>query len=221
MDIVPLTPAEDAAMAAEEAQRLEWERSQLTGLPMDDSSTAGELGLCGFGPTDACAPKCCQGPAMTREAAKADAENALRGPVIVVGAGITFEPVLNPEEVVLQELAAEPGGLPRLAEAWGIPMSILLQAEKITNGQRQKDYGTALDNHERIARFWTAFLQNLGYDIVVQPEWVAEMMILMKIARIQNDITEDGLVDIAGYANVIDKMRPQRAERAARLADEL
>ncbi|MGH7263165.1 MAG: DUF6378 domain-containing protein, partial [Candidatus Rokuibacteriota bacterium] len=98
----------------------------------------------------------------------------------------------------------------KLAELLGAPMSILLQAEKITNGARQIDYGTALRNHVRIARLWSALLQNLGHDIDLSPEMVAMMMIAMKLARLQHSITDDGLIDVAGYANVISKMQEQR-----------
>ncbi len=196
MEIVPLTAKEDAEI-----------RSEV------------QADLCGQG-ENACAPKCC----MTREEAAADAEASIRSEPreftaikIDPDGGLKLDEPYRPMVDI-----AEPGWAPKMAEMLGgAHMSILLQAEKITNGQRQKDYGTALDNHERIARFWTAFVRNLGVDFDFEPEHVAEMMILMKIARIQNDITEDGLVDIAGYANVIDKMGPQRAARAARLADEL
>lgn len=58
MDIVPLTPAEDMQLV-EDAQRLEWERAQLTGEPGTVEPTAGQLGLC----------------CMTRDEAKADAES--------------------------------------------------------------------------------------------------------------------------------------------------
>lgn len=231
--IVPLTAAEDVEMA-EEAQRLSWERDCLTGETMSFEPTMAELGLVG--------------EAMSRDDAKADAELTFRaspfmedppadlcgppgsdqicapgccregGPVQISGKGWEDQTL----EINLAVDVAVPGWAPRLAELLGgAHMGILLQAEKITNGQRQKDYGTALDNHERIARFWTAFVQNLGVNFEFAPEHVAEMMILMKVARIQNEITEDGLVDIAGYANVLDKMGPQRAERALRLADEL
>ncbi len=214
MDIVPLTPAEDAELRRE--------------------STVGELGLCGTG-ENACAPKCCQDKnaqsggtieefaeviaanvRMTREAAKADAQREFCAVKIDPDGGLDLSSARSPVDIM------EPGWAPKLAELLGGGhMSILLQAEKITNGQRQKDYGTALDNHIRIGRFWTAFVRNLGVDFEFEPEHVAEMMILMKIARIQHDITEDGLIDIAGYSNVIHKMKDQRAARAARLADEL
>ncbi len=218
MEIVPLTPAEDAELRRE--------------------PTAGELGLCGTG-ENACAPKCCQDKnasnqsggtieefaeviaanvRMTREEAKADAAREFTAISIDPNGGIKLDEPFRPAVDVM-----EPGWAPKLAELLGgAHMSILLEAEKITNGQRQKDYGTALDNHERIARLWNAFLQNKGwghYDLGAED--VAMMMILMKLARAQNEVTEDTLIDIAGYANVIDKMGPQRAARAARLADEL
>jgi hypothetical protein len=102
-----------------------------------------------------------------------------------------------------------------------IPESILFEAERITNGQRQKDYGDALTNHERIAGLWNAWFRGRRETGDLTAEEIAALMVLMKIARLQASGTRDSLVDIAGYANVIDKMSQQRADRAARMADEL
>ncbi|AXH48828.1 hypothetical protein SEA_STEAMY_53 [Mycobacterium phage Steamy] len=91
-------------------------------------------------------------------------------------------------------------------------MSILTQAEEIINGQRAKDYGDALENHQRIAALWNAYLQKN----VVDHNDVAVMMILLKIARfMENGYHQDTVVDIAGYAGVIEKMQLPAEERYA------
>uniref|UniRef100_A0AAU8GR75 DUF6378 domain-containing protein n=1 Tax=Mycobacterium phage BabyBack TaxID=3158877 RepID=A0AAU8GR75_9CAUD len=83
-------------------------------------------------------------------------------------------------------------------------MSILTTAEEIINGQRAIDYGDALENHQRIASLWNAYLQKQ----VVDHNDVAMMMILLKIARfMENGYHHDTIVDIAGYAGVLEKMQ--------------
>ena len=80
---------------------------------------------------------------------------------------------------------------------------ILDKAKKIIYGQRQKDYGDALSNHQRIADIWSAVL-----GIEVSPEQVVLCMIGLKMARLVNTPGhEDSWIDIVGYAGVWDKMR--------------
>ncbi|ASR86508.1 hypothetical protein SEA_CHANGELING_56 [Mycobacterium phage Changeling] len=89
-------------------------------------------------------------------------------------------------------------------------MSILTQAEEIINGQRAQDYGDALENHQRIASLWNAYLQKPTVD----HNDVAVMMILLKIARfMENGYHQDTVVDIAGYAGVLEKMQLPKEER--------
>ncbi|QGH80617.1 hypothetical protein SEA_RAHALELUJAH_57 [Mycobacterium phage Rahalelujah] len=89
-------------------------------------------------------------------------------------------------------------------------MSILTKAEEIINGQRAQDYGDALENHQRIATLWNAYLQKP----VVDHNDVAVMMILLKIARfMENGYHQDTVVDIAGYAGVLEKMQLPKEDR--------
>ena len=77
-----------------------------------------------------------------------------------------------------------------------IRSQILSKANECVCGKRQTDYGTPEDNFKRIADSWSSYLR---YNIT--PVDVANMMILLKIARIQSgNATEDSFVDIAGYA---------------------
>mgnify|MGYP003294964830 CR=1 FL=1 len=76
------------------------------------------------------------------------------------------------------------------------PMDVLNKALEIVNGARQENYGSPESNFARIAAFWTLYLQRH-----ITPADVAIMMVLMKTARLQNNIKhEDSWVDIAGYA---------------------
>ncbi|ASJ79753.1 phosphofructokinase [Mycobacterium phage Fameo] len=89
-------------------------------------------------------------------------------------------------------------------------MSILTTAEEIINGQRALDYGDAKENHERIAGLWSAYKRDTEFS----PEDVAVMMILLKIARLmENGYHNDTVVDIAGYAGVLEKMQLPAEQR--------
>ena len=73
---------------------------------------------------------------------------------------------------------------------------LLNKAKEIVMGARQENYGSPESNFATIAMYWTDW-----FGVVFKPEDVAIMMILMKIARLQNKIDhEDSWIDIAGYA---------------------
>ena len=72
---------------------------------------------------------------------------------------------------------------------------ILTQAQTIINGARQESYGDALKNFQLIANLWGSYLNT-----TITPKQVADMMILLKIARNQNQTKEDNYIDICGYA---------------------
>tara|TARA_R100001443_G_scaffold30122_1_gene43639 strand:+ start:8282 stop:8701 length:420 start_codon:yes stop_codon:yes gene_type:complete len=72
---------------------------------------------------------------------------------------------------------------------------ILKQAEKLINGDRNKNYGDAKQNFQDIADLWSVFLGTK-----VTQEQVAVCMILMKCSRLMKSNHMDGWVDICGYA---------------------
>lgn len=71
---------------------------------------------------------------------------------------------------------------------------VLEEANELINGQRQEDYGTPRENFGVIAEMWEAYL---GTDI--EPRDVANMMALLKIARLRLSNHRDSAVDGAGY----------------------
>jgi hypothetical protein len=77
-------------------------------------------------------------------------------------------------------------------------------AELALGGPRARDYGHPLDNHQRIADFWTVRLRDkLKPGEVIEPHEAAACVRLVKEARLmQTRGHEDSLVDIAGYADV-------------------
>lgn len=78
---------------------------------------------------------------------------------------------------------------------------ILQTAESLITGQRQEDYGTPEENFARIAGFWNIHLKSILKEELTARQ-VAELMVLLKMARLANSPTEDSYVDIAGYAAI-------------------
>lgn len=79
---------------------------------------------------------------------------------------------------------------------------ILQTAHDAIHGDRNTHYGTPTENFERIADLWGAYLRHRrqrGF-VNIMPSDVAQMMILLKVARGINSFTQDTAVDIAGYA---------------------
>jgi hypothetical protein len=77
---------------------------------------------------------------------------------------------------------------------------IASEALRIVNGDRRGAYGTPEDNFARIARFWTAYMQNTGRNVQITAEDVSPMMRLMKEARLcENPGHLDSHIDLVGY----------------------
>ena len=73
---------------------------------------------------------------------------------------------------------------------------ILTRAGSIINGERQGIYGNAEESFAMIADFWMNYL---GTPITASD--VANMMILMKVARNSSGVyQDDNWIDICGYA---------------------
>lgn len=73
---------------------------------------------------------------------------------------------------------------------------ILKTAELIVNGEREGQYGAPEDSFSNIARLWGIYL---GRDL--KPSDVANLMVLMKVARNMNGVYKaDNWVDMVGYS---------------------
>ena len=73
--------------------------------------------------------------------------------------------------------------------------AVLASAGEAINGERAKDYGDALDNHQRIGQMWGAIL---GFDVT--PQQVVMMMIALKLSRLAHQPTHaDSWIDVCGY----------------------
>jgi hypothetical protein len=81
-------------------------------------------------------------------------------------------------------------------------MSILDEAAALIDGDRQKDYGAASENLERIAAFWRVILKKPD----LTPGDVALCMCALKIARlIKSPNHHDSLVDACGYLALVER----------------
>jgi hypothetical protein len=89
---------------------------------------------------------------------------------------------------------------------------ILEEAHVIIFGDREKTYGNPAKNLENIANLWEMYLRGKGIidedcDGLFAQD-VALMMILLKTARLINTPDHrDSLVDICGYAALIERIK--------------
>ena len=79
--------------------------------------------------------------------------------------------------------------------------TVLDEAKRIVNGDRNEQYGEPEDTFAEIAALWEIYLE-----CAISPRDVAMMMILLKVARDNNKHKRDNLVDICGYAACAEKL---------------
>jgi hypothetical protein len=90
------------------------------------------------------------------------------------------------------------------------------KARRLVFGERGEKYGHPVPEATRIALLWSAYLT---FD--VKPEDYPVMMMLVKIAREAHAHQTDNLIDIAGYAEVLERIHVgQAAEEEARNSPE-
>jgi hypothetical protein len=80
--------------------------------------------------------------------------------------------------------------------------NVLDEAKKCVLHDRNSTYGKPEDNFRRIAELWTAYLGIRPKDVgaPITPTDVAQMMLLMKVARLAHNPThKDSWVDGIGY----------------------
>ena len=81
--------------------------------------------------------------------------------------------------------------------------AICEEALRTINGERQDQYGNPEDTFTLIASFWSGYLNTL-----IEPHEVADMMILLKLAREKGGKgKKDNSVDLIGYAALGASMR--------------
>ena len=80
--------------------------------------------------------------------------------------------------------------------------SILSEAEDIVNGSRQSDYGDARESFSRIATIASVMV---GKEL--SPEDCCAVMMAVKLVRESFAHKRDNLVDLCGYANILNEIR--------------
>jgi hypothetical protein len=90
--------------------------------------------------------------------------------------------------------------------------ALLRDALAAVTGERRKAYGDPEQNFATIADLWGAYLRRRGMHPahpVLTPGDVAQMMILVKVARLaQTPDHRDSMLDIAGYAACAARCNP-------------
>ena len=80
---------------------------------------------------------------------------------------------------------------------------ILNQASVLVQGQREKDYGDKTENHNNIARLWSAYLE-----IKIEAHDVALMMALLKMARTKlGEVSKDTYIDMSAYSAIAGEIK--------------
>tara|TARA_R100000458_G_C8062730_1_gene104950 strand:+ start:66 stop:335 length:270 start_codon:yes stop_codon:yes gene_type:complete len=79
----------------------------------------------------------------------------------------------------------------------------LNQASVLVQGQREKDYGDKVENHNNIAKLWSAYL-----DIPITAHDVAILMSLLKIARTKlGAVSKDTYIDMSAYGAIAGEIK--------------
>lgn len=76
----------------------------------------------------------------------------------------------------------------------------------MVSGERAKTHGNYIDNHENIARLWSAYLNS-----EIRPDQVAAMMALLKLARtMTGTFNRDDYDDAASYIGIAGALDARR-----------
>lgn len=99
------------------------------------------------------------------------------------------------------------GGEPRTLADYermtkGETESILSEAERIVNGERQADYSDPVANFKHIAEIASAISKE-----ELSPTTCAIVMIAVKLARENYKHKRDNLVDLAGYVEILNRIK--------------
>lgn len=93
--------------------------------------------------------------------------------------------------------------------------NILLEASRVTSGDRARYYGHPADNHANTAEFWVAYMaRRFGIRVPLNSRDVCNMMVLLKVSRDANAPKRDNDVDICGYARNKEQIE-QRLDKGA------
>lgn len=80
--------------------------------------------------------------------------------------------------------------------------SILAEAEEIVNGSRQSDYGDANESFSRIA-----IIASVMTGKELSPEDCCAVLMAVKLVRESFNHKRDNLVDLCGYAELMNRLK--------------
>ena len=84
-----------------------------------------------------------------------------------------------------------------------VTKEILKEANELIAGDRHKDYGDKVENHQNIAKLWSAYL-----DAKVEAHDIAIMMVLLKVARTKlGEVSKDTYVDMSAYGAIAGEIK--------------
>lgn len=89
------------------------------------------------------------------------------------------------------------------------PPSILSEAARIVDGDREQTYGDPGRNLRAIANLWDSWLLARGWSGPgLTTDDIALLMVLLKVARLANQPTHrDSQVDLCGYARLMERIQ--------------
>lgn len=94
-----------------------------------------------------------------------------------------------------------------LAAAPVQPPTVLEEAGRLVNGDREKHYGHPRDNFRRVAAGWTSLLDGLLHPgAALDGRMVARMLTWLKLARDVNLPSRENLVDGCGYLRCAERL---------------
>ncbi len=86
--------------------------------------------------------------------------------------------------------------------------SILSEAEEIVNGNRQSDYGDAANNFHRIANVVNSMYPQLN----INAQQCCAVLMAVKLIREGFRHKRDNLVDLCGYAHIMNEINDRKNE---------
>ena len=88
--------------------------------------------------------------------------------------------------------------------------SILIEAENIVNGERAKDYGDAVKQFDKVADIATIMLNEEERSHMkrgcLSATICVKVLMAVKICRESNSHKVDNLVDLCGYAEILNRI---------------
>tara|TARA_R110000823_G_C15594715_1_gene464658 strand:- start:262 stop:534 length:273 start_codon:yes stop_codon:yes gene_type:complete len=84
----------------------------------------------------------------------------------------------------------------------------LSEAIRLSGTDRQKDYGDKVENHNNIAKLWSAYK-----DVEITAHDVAIMMTLLKVARTKiGSVSKDTYIDMSAYGAIAGEIKFKEEE---------